>query len=91
MFANAMVECLGLGLIPILSRVDFGHNQVLEELDIYQQCGFDSVEDLVKVLKNLASLPIEDRQQLSNKILHYSQKFSYAEAQKQYKLALGYN
>lgn len=91
MFANAMVECLGLGLIPILSRVDFGHNQVLEELGIYQQCGFDSVEGLVKVLKNLASLPIEDRQQLSNKILHYSQKFSYAEAQKQYKLALGYN
>ncbi|HFR4575811.1 TPA: glycosyltransferase [Streptococcus suis] len=91
MFANAMVECLGQGLIPILSRVDYGHNQVLEELGIYQQCGFDSVEDLVEVLQNLVTLPFEERQQLSNKILHYSQKFSYAEAQKQYKLALGYN
>lgn len=91
MFANAMVECLGQGLIPILSRVDYGHNQVLEELGIYQQCGFDSVEDLVKVLKNLANLPLEDRQELSKTILDYANKFSYSEARKQYKLALGYN
>lgn len=91
MFANAMVECLGEGLIPILSRVDYGHNQVLEELDIYEQCGFDTVDDLVKVLKYLANLTFEQRQQLSSQILDYAQKFSYSEARKQYKVALGYN
>lgn len=91
MFANAMVECLGQGLLPVLSRVDFGHNQALEELGFYDQFGFDTVEDLIKVLKDLATMTIEQRQQLSSQILDYAQKFSYLEARKQYKVALGYN
>lgn len=89
MFANAMVECLGEGLIPVLSRVDYGHNQVLEELGFYETFGFDTVEELVLALEKLLSLSLEERIKLSNQVLDYADNtFSRNIAKKEYKYVL---
>ncbi|WP_105209365.1 glycosyltransferase [Streptococcus suis] len=79
MYANAMVESLGVGLIPILSKVDFGHNQVLDKLDY--GTGFETVEELVEVLRKLVAWPTDYRKQVSEKVLEIAQEFSHDEAE----------
>ncbi|HEL2219416.1 TPA: glycosyltransferase [Streptococcus suis] len=79
MYANAMVECLGVGLIPILSKVDYGHNQVLEKLDY--GTGFDTVEELIEVLRKFVAWPTDYRKQISEKVLNIAQEFSHEEAE----------
>lgn len=88
MFANAMVECLCCGLIPILSKVDYGHNQVLEELSIKDTNGFESVEELIEAVKYVVSLNEDERQKVSKKILEYSYKFNLENSKNIYAKAI---
>ncbi|MFM0683955.1 glycosyltransferase [Streptococcus suis] len=79
MYANAMVESLGVGVIPLLSKIDYGHNQVLEKLNY--GTGFDTVEELVDVLKKFANWKEDYRREISEKVLEIAQEFSNEEAE----------
>lgn len=78
-YANAMVESLGVGVIPLLSKIDYGHNQVLEKLNY--GTGFDTVEELVDVLKKFATWQEDYRREISEKVLEIAQEFSHDEAE----------
>lgn len=80
MYANAMVESLGVGLIPLLSKIDYGHNQVLDKLDA--DTGFQTVEELVELLRKFATWQIDDRKKISEKVLEIAREFSHQEAEK---------
>ncbi|HFU4203955.1 TPA: glycosyltransferase [Streptococcus suis] len=79
-YANAMVESLGVGLIPLLSKIDYGHNQVLEKLDY--GTGFDTVEELVELLRKFATWQVDYRKEISKKVLEIAQEFSHEEAER---------
>lgn len=77
MFANAMVEACAVGLIPVVSNVDFGHRQYVREIGC--ETAFDDVEGLREKLRMVASWDLETRRAWSNRTLEWARRFSREE------------
>ena len=76
MYANAMVESMGIGLLPILSDVDYAHSVALQNID--EPFGFTNEDELVKVLEYVRDMSPYERYRVSKKVLDYADKtFSY--------------
>lgn len=81
MYANALVECLAEGLIPVLSNTEFTHTPILQELGLLT--AFDDVEGLISSIRYVLSLTHKERLAMSESILQYAENnFSHDEARK---------
>lgn len=82
MYANAMVECLAEGLIPILSHTPFTHTPVLNDLSLHH-LEFDDAEGLNVAVKEVLNLSLSQRLVYSHTILNYAKaNFGHEEARK---------
>lgn len=72
-YANALVECMGVGLIPILSDVDFQHRTVLH--DLHLETGFETVDELIVILKKFAYHIVKNRDGIAKSVQQYAKQY----------------
>lgn len=92
MYANALVECLAEGLIPVLSHTPYTHTPVLQGLNLLEVSGFNDEGGLVQALKNVMALSNEERADISKRVLEFANThYSHSEARKSLLSFLGYS
>ena len=74
MYANAMVEACAVGLIPIVSDVNYGHRQYVEEIGC--NTGFSDADELARKIRMVVSWDREMRVRWSRRVLDWVRKFS---------------
>lgn len=92
MFANALVESLAQGLLPILNAEPMCHAPILSSIGLDESCGFVSVEELEQCVRFVLGLTSIDRELLSKGILRFADlKFGHDKARESLFTALRLN